>query len=94
LFGLSLSIPLVVFASGLLAKVMDNYPVIVYTGAALLGRVAGQMIMRDAFTVQILAPGAELDYSVEAGGATQLAWSSWEYGSTLTAPGVATSQGD
>jgi len=68
-FGLSVSIPLVVFASGLLAKVMDNYPVIVYAGAALLGRVAGQMIMTDAFTVQMLAPSAGLDYSVEAGGA-------------------------
>jgi YjbE family integral membrane protein len=69
LFGLGLSIPLVVFASGLLAKVMDNYPVIVYAGAALLGRVAGHMIMTDAFTVQTLAPSAELDYSVEAAGA-------------------------
>lgn len=69
LFGLSLSVPLVVFASGLLAKSMDNYPVIVYPGAALLGRVAGRMIMADAFTVQTLAPNARLDYSVEAGGA-------------------------
>src|SRR5580698_2173854 len=67
LFGLSLSIPLVVFASGLLAKVMDNYPVIVYAGAALLGRVAGHMIMTDAFTVQTFAPSAALGYSVEAG---------------------------
>ena len=69
LFGLSLSIPLVVFASGVLARLMDNYPVIVYVGAALLGRVAGQMIMTDAFTVQTLAPSAALVYSVEAGGA-------------------------
>jgi predicted tellurium resistance membrane protein TerC len=69
LLGLGVSIPLVVFASGFLAKVMDSYPVIVYVGAALLGRVAGQMIMTDAFTVQTLAPSAGLDYAVEAGGA-------------------------
>ena len=69
LLGLSLSIPLVVFASGMLATLMDNYPVIVYAGAALLGRVAGQMIMTDAFTVQTLAPSDALGYSVEAGGA-------------------------
>ena len=69
LFGLGMSIPLVVFASGMLAKVMDNYPVIVYAGAALLGRVAGQMIVTDAFTVQMLRPGAVLDYWAEAGGA-------------------------
>jgi len=67
LFGLGLSIPLVVFASGMLATLMDKYPAIVYVGAALLGRVAGQMIMTDAFTVQMLAPGTALNYSVQAG---------------------------
>jgi YjbE family integral membrane protein len=69
LFGLSLSIPLVVFASGVLAKLMDNYPIIVYAGAALLGRVAGPMIMTDAITVQTLAPSVTLEYVVEACGA-------------------------
>ena len=69
LFGLGMSIPLVVFASGMLAKVMDNYPVIVYAGAALLGRVAGQMIVTDAFTVQMLRPGAVPVYWAGAGGA-------------------------
>ncbi len=69
LFGLGMSIPLVVFASSMLAKVMDNYPFIVYVGAALLGRVAGQMIMTVVFTVQMLRPSATLDYWVEAGGA-------------------------
>jgi YjbE family integral membrane protein len=69
LLGLGLSIPLVVFASGVLAKAMDSYPIIVYAGAALLGRVACQMIMTDAFTVQTLAPSAALTYSVEACGA-------------------------
>src|SRR5665213_1776168 len=66
LFGLSVSIPLVVFASGLLATLMDRYPVIVYIGAALLGRVAGQMIMTDAFVAQKFAPSQPLLYSVEA----------------------------
>ena len=55
--------------AALLAKAMDSYPVIVYAGAALLGRVAGQMIMTDAFTVQTLAPSDAMTYSVEAGGA-------------------------
>ena len=69
LFGLSLSIPLVIFASGMLAKVMDKYPIVVYAGGALLGRVAGHMIVTDTFTVQTFAPGAVLGYSVEAAGA-------------------------
>jgi YjbE family integral membrane protein len=68
LFGLGLSIPLVVFASGMLAKLMDNYPIIVWVGAALLGRVAGQMIMTDAFMAQTFAPSPALVYSAEAVG--------------------------
>lgn len=66
LFGLGLSIPLVVFASGLLAKVMDSYPVIVYIGAALLGRVAGHMVVTDAFIVQKFAPAPAVNYALQA----------------------------
>jgi len=68
LFGLGISIPLVIFASGLLAALMDRYVAIVYIGAALLGRVAGQMIMTDAFMVQRFAPSATLRYAAEAAG--------------------------
>lgn len=68
LFGLSLSIPLVIFASGVLARLMDRYPIIIYAGAALLGRVALQMIMTDAFIAQTLAPSSTLIYSAEAVG--------------------------
>lgn len=66
LFGLGVSIPLVVLASGLLATLMDRFPVIVFIGAALLGRVAAQMIVTDAFVVQRFAPSPALRYSVEA----------------------------
>jgi YjbE family integral membrane protein len=47
LFGLGLSIPLVVFTSNLLSKLMDRYPVIVWLGAAVLGKVGGEMIIAD-----------------------------------------------
>jgi YjbE family integral membrane protein len=77
LFGLGLSIPLVVFASGLLAALMDRYPVIVYIGAALLGRVAGQMIMTDAFVVQRFAPSQALLYLVEAAGTIGVLMAGW-----------------
>jgi YjbE family integral membrane protein len=69
LFGLGISIPLVIFASGVLATLMDRYPAIVYVGAALLGRVAGHMIMTDSFVEQTLAPAEGVRYSVEAAGA-------------------------
>ena len=47
LFGLGLSIPFVVFASNLLSKLMDRHPVIVWLGAAILGKVGGEMIVTD-----------------------------------------------
>jgi YjbE family integral membrane protein len=66
LFGLGLSIPFVVFTSGLLAMLMDRYPVIIYIGAAILGRVGGEMMMTDPFIVDTFHPPTWLQYSVEA----------------------------
>ena len=66
LFGLGLSIPFVVFTSNLLSMLMDKYPIIIYIGAAVLGKVGGEMIITDPFTVNILKPGKLVIYSVEA----------------------------
>lgn len=51
LFGLGLSIPLVVFTSSMLSRLMDRYPVVVYLGSAVLGWVGGGMIMTDRLIV-------------------------------------------
>jgi YjbE family integral membrane protein len=45
--GLGLSIPLIIFGSQLLLTVMERYPVIITLGAALLGFVAGEMLVHD-----------------------------------------------
>jgi YjbE family integral membrane protein len=45
--GLALSISFVMFMSGLLSRLMDRYPVILWAGAAILGQVAGGMIAQD-----------------------------------------------
>jgi YjbE family integral membrane protein len=66
LFGLGLSIPFVVFTSTLLAMLMDRYPIIIYLGAAVLGRVGGEMIMTDPVVVDFLAPPKIVQYAVEA----------------------------
>ena len=66
LFGLGLSIPLVVLASDLLSRLMDRYPIILYIGAAILGRVGGDMIITDPTTVRLLAPSTTVKYAVEA----------------------------
>jgi len=46
--GLGLSIPLIIFGSTLLLKLMERYPAIITLGAALLGFVAGEMATTDA----------------------------------------------
>jgi len=56
---------------------MDRYPVIVYIGAALLGRVAGQMIMTDEFMVQRFAPSNTWRYAVEAAGTLGVLGAGW-----------------
>lgn len=45
--GLGISIPLVIFGSTLLMKVMERFPIIITAGGALLGFVAGEMAVSD-----------------------------------------------
>jgi len=47
ILGLLISIPLVIFGSQLLLKVMERFPIIITLGAALLGFVAGEMAVTD-----------------------------------------------
>ena len=47
ILGLALSIPLVIFGSTLLMKVMERFPIIITAGGALLGFVAGEMAVSD-----------------------------------------------
>ena len=47
IIGLGLSIPLIIFGSTLLLKLMERFPVIITLGAALLGFVAGEMATTD-----------------------------------------------
>ena len=65
IFGLALSIPFVVFTSNLLSMLMDRYPIIIYIGAAVLGRVAGEMIFSDPMVVEWLSPPKWFTYSME-----------------------------
>jgi YjbE family integral membrane protein len=47
IFGIALSIPIVVWGSGLLATLMGRFIWIIWIGAAILGYVAGEMILKD-----------------------------------------------
>jgi len=66
IFGLGLSIPFVVLTSNLLSMLMDKYPVIIYFGAAILGKVGGEMLITDPFTVSLFHPTQTTQYVVQA----------------------------
>ena len=62
IIGLAVSIPLIIFGSTLLMKIMDRYPIIITLGAALLGFLAGEMLATDPATKDFFAniPQAEM----------------------------------
>lgn len=57
LFGLALSVPLIMWGSKLILHLMERYPIIITLGAALLGYTAGEMIVSDAHVSQVLHGG-------------------------------------
>lgn len=62
--GLAISVPMIVFGATLLMTVLQRYPILVWAGAALLGWVAGGLIVEDPlvkdFFIGILAkPGVD-----------------------------------
>jgi predicted tellurium resistance membrane protein TerC len=65
-FGLCVSIPFVVFASNLIATLMDRYSIIVYLGVAILGYVGAEMMMTDHFVARTLQPSQPLMWLAEA----------------------------
>ena len=67
LFGLAVSVPLIVWSSQLILHWMERFPSIVLFGAALLGYVAGQMIFSDPGVLALLPPLPE--WSAKVAGA-------------------------
>jgi YjbE family integral membrane protein len=65
IFGLVLSIPMVIFTAQLLSSLMDRYPLIIVAGAAILGRVAGEMVMTDPAIQAWINPSSALVYFIE-----------------------------
>ena len=65
LFGLGLSIPMIVFMSSLLSMLMDKFPIIIYIGAALLGKIGGEMIITDPVLKQFITPTVAITYTIE-----------------------------
>ena len=54
ILGLVISIPLIIWGSQLLMKIMEKFPIIIIAGAALLGYTAGEMIFKDKAVGHVL----------------------------------------
>jgi YjbE family integral membrane protein len=78
IFGIGLSIPIVVWGSGVLATLMNRYPWIILIAGGILGEVAGKMILYDHFVASRLGevPGL-VEWAVRlglAGGIMLIGW--------------------
>ena len=65
ILGLGLSIPFVMFSSNLIVLLMDRYPWTLYLGAAILGKVGGEMMVTDPVIERNLHPSQAVLYVVE-----------------------------
>jgi len=75
--GLALSITFVVFASSMLSKIMDRYPIVIWIGAAILGRVGAEMILGDPWVIANLHPPESLDIPAQILGALLVVLLGW-----------------
>ncbi|MBT3065538.1 YjbE family putative metal transport protein [Rhodoferax sp. U11-2br] len=69
IIGLAISIPLVVFGSTLMIKLMERFPIIVTLGAALIGWVGGETLASDVALKGLMEHNHWLHYAAAACGA-------------------------
>lgn len=54
IFGLLLSVPIIIWGSNIILKFIDKYPIIIFIGSALLGWIAGGMIQTDILIIDYI----------------------------------------
>ena len=69
IFGLLVSVPFIVFGAQIILKLLDRFPIIVTAGAALLGWIAGGLIVGDPIAEPVLPSSAVLQYAASTAGA-------------------------
>jgi YjbE family integral membrane protein len=69
ILGLAISIPLVIFGSKVMIRLMERFPVIIVLGAALVGWVGGESIVGDVAINTFVQANAWLHYLIPALGA-------------------------
>lgn len=77
IIGIALSLPLVMWGSGILARLMDRFVWIIWLGGGILGWVAGDMILKDPIVagwLQGAPPAVDLVPWVLGAGLAALGW--------------------
>jgi YjbE family integral membrane protein len=69
ILGLAISIPLVVFGSSMMIKLMTRFPIVVTFGACLIGWVGGETIASDVALREFAAANPWLHYTAATAGA-------------------------
>jgi YjbE family integral membrane protein len=69
IFGLLVSIPIIVWGSQIVLKLMERYPLIITLGAMLLGWIAGQLVYGDIAMKGIRPEGKVWEYGFAVAGA-------------------------
>ncbi len=59
MLGMLISVPIIVFGSTVVAKVMNKFPILVYVGGAILGWAAGGMAASDHYLAQYITIAAD-----------------------------------
>jgi predicted tellurium resistance membrane protein TerC len=85
--GIAMSLPIVIWGAGLLARLMNRWQWIVWLGGGLLGFVAGEMALDDPVIRGWLGGATQiLRYSVPAAAAALVTGVGWWLGRTPHAP--------
>jgi YjbE family integral membrane protein len=58
MFGLAVSIPLIMAGAAMVMTLLDRFPIVVWAGAALLGWIAGEIIAKDPLITGYLDPAS------------------------------------
>ena len=76
IFGLLVSVPIIIWGSQMVIKLMDRFPVIITLGGMLLGWIAGGMIISDPAIAHLAEPHLDWLYWVAhiAGALLVLVW--------------------
>ena len=69
ILGLVVSIPIIVWGSQIVLKLMDRFPVIILLGGMLLGWIAGGMLQTDPALKDIISQDQTWHYALSAAGA-------------------------